>query len=130
MLSLSHCCCQAMREARRLPAAVIPPGRASALLERRPNIRQAEQQLVSANARIGVAKALFFPQVALTGSAGLGAVGVDETFFVPQGLFAIGPLLTLPIFNAGRIRAGVESTVFSYPNIRLSHILTEGKTRP
>jgi multidrug efflux system outer membrane protein len=89
-----------------LPA--VPPGLPSALLDRRPDIQQAEQQLVSANARIGVAKALFLPQVALTGSAGLGAIWVDGTFFGPQGLFAVGPLLTLPIFNAGQIRAGVE----------------------
>lgn len=88
----------------------VPPGLPSALLGRRPDIRQAEQQLVSANASIGAAKALFFPQVALTGSAGVGMTGVDGTFFGPQGLFAIGPLLTAPIFNAGQIRAGVEST--------------------
>lgn len=42
--------------------------------------------------------------------AGVGAIGVGGTLFGPQGLFAVGPLLTLPIFNAGRIRAGVEST--------------------
>jgi multidrug efflux system outer membrane protein len=90
-----------------LPA--VPSGLPSALLERRPDIRQTEQQLLSANARIGVAKALFFPQVVLTGSAGIGATGVNGAFFGPQGLFAVGPSLTLPIFNAGRIRAGVES---------------------
>jgi outer membrane protein, multidrug efflux system len=88
----------------------VPPGLPSALLERRPDIRQAEQQLVSANAQIGVPRALLFPQVALTGSAGVGALGVDGTFFGPQGLFAIGPSLTAPIFNSGRIRAGVQAS--------------------
>jgi multidrug efflux system outer membrane protein len=58
-----------------LPA--VPLGLPSALLERRPDIRQAEQQLIAANAQIGVARALLFPQVALTGSAGVGAVGVQ-----------------------------------------------------
>jgi multidrug efflux system outer membrane protein len=93
-----------------LALPVVPSGLPSALLERRPDIRQAEQQLVSANAQIGVAKALLFPQVALTGSAGVGAVGVDGTFFGPQGLFAIGPSLTAPIFNAGQLRANVAAT--------------------
>lgn len=87
----------------------VPAGLPSALLERRPDIRQAEQQLVAANARIGVAKALFFPQVTLTGSAGVGTTAVNGTFFGPSGLFAVGPGVTLPIFNMGRIRAGVES---------------------
>jgi multidrug efflux system outer membrane protein len=88
----------------------VPPGLPSALLVRRPDIRQAEQQLVSANAQIGVARALLFPQVALTGSAGAGAVAVDGTFFGPQGLFAVGPLLTAPIFNSGQLRANVAAT--------------------
>ena len=91
-----------------LPA--VPPGLPSALLERRPDIRQAEQQLVSANAQIGVARALLFPRVALTGSAGVGAVGLDGTFFGPQGLFAIGPSLTAPIFSSGQIRAGIAAS--------------------
>lgn len=93
-----------------LALPVVPPGLPSSLLERRPDIRQAEQQLISANAQIGVARALLFPQVALTGSGGVGAIGVDGTFFGPQGLFAIGPLLTAPIFNSGQLRANVAAT--------------------
>ena len=90
-----------------LPA--VPTGLPSALLERRPDIHQAEQQLIAANARIGVARALFFPQVSLIGSAGVGARGINGTFFGPLGLFSVGPEVTVPIFNAGRIRAGVDS---------------------
>ena len=94
-----------------LPA--VPAGLPTSLLERRPDIRQAEQQLIAANARIGVAKALFFPQVSLTGSASVGATGSNTgshwTFLGPTGLFDIGPAVTLPIFNAGRIGAGVAS---------------------
>jgi multidrug efflux system outer membrane protein len=80
----------------------VPAGLPSALLERRPDIRQAEQQLVAANARIGAAKALFFPQVMLTVSTGVGATRVNGTFYGPSGIFALGPSVTLPIFNAGR----------------------------
>jgi multidrug efflux system outer membrane protein len=87
----------------------VPVGLPSALLARRPDIRQAEQQLIAANARIGAAKALFFPQVTLTGSAGVSVNAADGTFFGPSWPFAVGPSVTLPIFNAGRIRAGVES---------------------
>jgi multidrug efflux system outer membrane protein len=93
-----------------LPAfPAVPPGVPSALLERRPDVRQAEAELASATARIGVAKADFFPRVFLTGSAGAGGVKVDGSWFGPQGLFAIGPSLTLPIFNSGRVAAGVKS---------------------
>lgn len=91
-----------------LPA--VPAGLPSALLERRPDIHQAEQQLIAANARIGVAKALFFPQVILIGSAGVGARGINGAFFGPLGLLSVGPEVTVPIFHAGSIRAGVDST--------------------
>jgi outer membrane protein, multidrug efflux system len=90
-----------------LPA--VPAGVPSALLERRPDIRQAEDQLAAATARIGVAKADYFPRVLLTGSAGAGGVAINGSWFGPTGLFSIGPQITLPIFNWGRIRAGVGS---------------------
>ena len=86
-----------------------PPGLPSALLERRPDVRQAEAQLAAATARIGVAKADYFPRVFLTGAAGAGGLMINGSWFGPQGLFAIGPTLTLPIFNAGRIGAGVTA---------------------
>ena len=90
-----------------LPA--VPAGIPSALLERRPDIRQAESQLAAATARIGVAKADYFPRVMLTGSGGAGGVAINGSWFGPTGLFAIGPQITLPIFNWGRIKAGVKS---------------------
>jgi outer membrane protein, multidrug efflux system len=92
-----------------LTAPPVPPGIPSALLERRPDIRQAEAQLAAATARIGVAKADYLPRVFLTGSAAAGGFRIDGSTIGPQGLFAIGPSITLPIFNAGRVRAGVES---------------------
>jgi multidrug efflux system outer membrane protein len=87
-----------------LPPA-IPPGLPSALLERRPDIRQAEHQLVAANARIGEARAAFFPQISLTGMFGLESVALSDLFTGPARLWRLGPAMTLPIFDAGRNRA-------------------------
>jgi outer membrane protein, multidrug efflux system len=88
---------------------VVPAGLPSTLLERRPDIRQAESQLAAATARIGVAKADYFPRLLLTGSAGAGGLAISGNWFGPFGLLSIAPQLTLPIFNMGRIRAGVDS---------------------
>jgi outer membrane protein, multidrug efflux system len=87
----------------------VPPGLPSSLLERRPDVRQAENQLAAATARIGVAKADYFPRVLLTAAGGAGGVRIDGNWFGPQGILAIAPQLTLPIFNMGRIGAGVDS---------------------
>ena len=99
--------------AQQLALPAVPAGLPTTLLERRPDIRQAEQQLIAANARIGVAKALLFPQVSLTDSASIGATGSNTrsywTFLGPMGLFGVGPTVTWPVFNAGRIGAGVAS---------------------
>lgn len=86
-----------------------PTGTPAALVERRPDVRQAEAQLHAATAAIGVAKSDYFPRVFLTGSAAAGGVMVDSSWFGPQGLFAVAPSLFLPIFNAGRIGANVEA---------------------
>ena len=87
----------------------VPPGLTSALLERRPDIRQAEQQLVAANAEIGVAKAQLFPLVTLTGTVGVGGNVFNGLAFGPFGIFGISPSVTLPLFTAGRLQAGVDS---------------------
>ena len=87
----------------------VPAGLPSALLERRPDIRQAEEQLAAATARIGVAKADYFPRVLITGSAGGGGTQLDGHWFGPFALFGIGPQISLPIFNMGRIGANVTS---------------------
>jgi outer membrane protein, multidrug efflux system len=81
----------------------------SSLLERRPDVRQAEAQLAAATARIGVAKSDYFPRVFLSGAAAGGGVLIDGSWVGPQGLFSIGPSVRLPIFNAGRIGAGVSA---------------------
>jgi multidrug efflux system outer membrane protein len=88
----------------------IPAGLPSALLERRPDIRQAEQVLVAANARIGVAKAAFFPQIFLTGFFGVESASLSDLFTGPSRIWQFGPTVTLPIFNAGRNRANLQLT--------------------
>jgi len=88
-------------------APEIPVGLPSALLERRPDIRQAEQQLIAANANIGVAKAAYFPQISLTGNGGVQSAALSSLFTTPAGLWFAGAGLTQPIFNAGRTRSRV-----------------------
>jgi outer membrane protein, multidrug efflux system len=87
----------------------VPAGLPSSLLERRPDVRQAEDLLAAATARIGVAKANYFPRVLLTAAGGAGGVRIDGSWFGPQGILAVAPQLTLPIFNMGRVGAGVDS---------------------
>ena len=89
-------------------APTVPAGLPSELLARRPDIRGAEQQLVSANAQIGVAKSLLFPQVTISGFAGAGGAVISGSSFGPYGLFNVLPVVTLPIFNMGRLQAGVD----------------------
>jgi multidrug efflux system outer membrane protein len=86
----------------------IPPGLPASLLERRPDVLQAEQLLVAANADIGAAKALFFPTISLTGF--LGGVSGDLTKFIggDGAVGSISPGLFTPIFQAGRLRRNVE----------------------
>jgi multidrug efflux system outer membrane protein len=89
-------------------APTVPAGLPSDLLARRPDIRGAEQQLVSANAQIGVAKSLLFPQVTISGFAGAGGAVISGSTFGPYGIFNVLPAITLPIFNMGRLQAGVD----------------------
>jgi NodT family efflux transporter outer membrane factor (OMF) lipoprotein len=84
-----------------------PAGLPSSLIERRPDIRQAEENLVAANAQIGAARALFFPQLSLTGEYGSQSRALSLMFTGPARLANIGPSVTLPIFQPG-LRAGVQ----------------------
>jgi multidrug efflux system outer membrane protein len=83
----------------------IPAGLPADLLERRPDVAEAERQLASANARIGVAKAAFFPVLTLTGSGGYLSADVETLFNWSGRTWSVGPSLSLPIFAGGRIRA-------------------------
>src|SRR6185295_3070654 len=82
----------------------IPAGLPSTLLERRPDILQAEQQLVAANAQIGVAKADYFPQIALTAVGGYQSSALTRLFSGPAGLWTFGAGALQPVFEGGRIR--------------------------
>ena len=86
----------------------VPPGLPSSLLERRPDIRQAEEQLVAANAEIGVARAAYFPQIVLSGSGGFQSSALTNLFSGPAGAWSFGASLAEPIFTGGRLRAGVR----------------------
>ena len=85
-----------------------PPEFPSSLLERRPDIRQAEQQLIAFNAQIGVAQGAYFPDISLTATGGYQSAALSKLFSGPSGIWDIVGTLTQPIFNAGRIRAGVK----------------------
>jgi multidrug efflux system outer membrane protein len=86
----------------------VPAGLPSGLLERRPDIREAEDQLVAFNAQIGVAKAAYFPQITLTGDAGYQSPALSNLFTSPAGFFSFGGSLVQPLFAGGRIRSGVK----------------------
>lgn len=89
-------------------APEVPVGLPSALLERRPDIREVEQNLVAANAQIGVARAAYFPQIALTGTAGFEGAKLTDLLSGPQGVWTLAGSLTQPIFEAGRLKSGVR----------------------
>jgi multidrug efflux system outer membrane protein len=89
----------------------IPPGLPSSLIERRPDIREAEQNLVAANAEIGVAKAQFFPQISLTGSGG-GSFGRSSAFSSLMssqiGIWSYGASVSQPIFTGGALTGNLR----------------------
>jgi len=86
----------------------IPAALPADLLERRPDVAAAERQLAAANARIGIAKAAFFPVLRLTGSAGYASAELDSLFNWESRVWSLGPSLSLPIFAGGRNRANLE----------------------
>ncbi len=82
----------------------VPAALPASLLERRPDIRQAEQDLIATNANIGVAKAAYFPQISLTALLGLESTDLSDLFRGSSKAWSFGASLTQPIFNGGRIR--------------------------
>ena len=97
---------------RNLPVPPVPPpGLPSTLLARRPDIRQAEETLVSANAQIGVARADLFPLVSLTGSLGAESKTLAALLTQPAVIWSLGPALAMPLFDAGRREARVDAAV-------------------
>jgi multidrug efflux system outer membrane protein len=92
----------------------ISSGLPSSLLERRPDVAEAERKMAAANAQIGVAKAAFFPAITLTGDAGYSSFHVNTLFDWESQLFQIGPAATLPLLNGGRLKAGLKEARASY----------------
>src|SRR6185503_17864127 len=92
----------------------IPAGLPADLLERRPDVAEAERQLAAANARIGIAKAAFFPVLRLTGSGGFLSGDIETLFNWDSRVWSIGPSISLPIFAGGRNRAGHARAKFAY----------------
>jgi len=88
--------------------AEVPPGLPSSLLDRRPDIRVAEEQLVAANADIGQAKAAFFPQLTLTGFYGYQSVALSDLFTGGARQWQFGPAVTMPLFTGGRLRGNLK----------------------
>jgi multidrug efflux system outer membrane protein len=86
----------------------VPTGLPSALLERRPDIRAAEQALIAANAQIGVAKAAYFPQIVLSGLIGGQSSQLVSLFSARNDAWLFGPQVTQPIFYAGRLGSNVK----------------------
>jgi multidrug efflux system outer membrane protein len=89
-------------------APEIPAGLPSSLLQRRPDIREAEDNLIAANAQIGVARAAYFPQLSLTGAAGYESPSLTNLFTGPAGLWNLAGSFTQPIFEGGRLKGNVR----------------------
>jgi len=101
-----------------LPPELTPPGVGtelpSALLERRPDVAEAERRVASANAQIGVARAAYFPQFTLDATAGLNSTRASNWLSAPSRFWSIGPQLTAPIFEGGRLVAQTALTKAQY----------------
>jgi multidrug efflux system outer membrane protein len=101
--------------------AEVPAGLPSALLERRPDIEETEQQLIVANAQIGIARAQLFPSLPLTASFGTASSALLSLLSGPAAIWNVAPTLTQPIFQGGKLRANLklteaqqEQAVFTY----------------
>ncbi|HUK48872.1 MAG TPA: efflux transporter outer membrane subunit, partial [Terriglobales bacterium] len=99
----------------------VPAGLPSSLLERRPDIREAEQNLIAANAQIGAARSAYFPQISLTGSAGFETPALTDLFTGPAGAWNFGASLTQPIFEGGRIKSNVRFAEAQHDQLLLTY---------
>ena len=107
---------------RKLPMPPVPPaGLPSTLLEARPDIRQAEETLVSMNAQIGVAKAALYPSLSLTGSYGSESAALSNLFKGVAGVWSLGAAATMPIFDFGRNSARIEQATAKQQQALISY---------
>ena len=91
-----------------LSVPAVPQGLPSALLERRPDLRQAEQTLIAANAQIGAAKAAYYPSISLTGMFGVASTSLSNLFTDASKIWQYGGAINLPIFTAGQLAGQVQ----------------------
>lgn len=99
----------------------IPPGLPSGLLRRRPDVTAAEQNLIAANAQIGVATAAFYPTFRLTGSAGWASIDTSHAFDWENRIWSIGPSVSIPIFTGGQLTAQLEQTRARYEELNANY---------
>lgn len=100
-----------------LSPPVVPAGLPSDLLKRRPDVAEAEQNLMAACAEIGVAKAEFFPSLKLTGSAGFQSAEFKDALDWRNRVWSIGPSISLPIFEGGKLRANLRKAKARYDEL-------------
>ncbi len=93
---------------------IIPPGLTSNLLERRPDIAEAERLMAAANAQIGVAQAAFFPKISLTGKTGFESMELSSLFNWESRMWSVGPDVFLPVFNGGKNKANLQAAKSQY----------------
>jgi multidrug efflux system outer membrane protein len=102
-------------------APEVPAGIPSSLLERRPDVREAEASLIAANAQIGVARAAYFPQISLTGTAGYQSPALTNLFTGPAGAWNLAASLTQPIFEGGRLKSNVRLAEAQHEQMLLTY---------
>jgi multidrug efflux system outer membrane protein len=102
-------------------APEVPAGLPAELLERRPDVREAEENLVAANAQIGVARAAYFPQISLTGSGGYQSSALSNLFTGPAGIWSFGGSLVQPIFEGGRLKSNVRLAEAQHQEMLLTY---------
>lgn len=102
-------------------APEVPVGIPSSLLERRPDIREAEENLIAANAQIGVARAAYFPQISLTGTAGYESAALTNLFAGPAGIWTLVGSVTQPIFEGGLLKSNVRLAEAQHQQLLLAY---------
>jgi len=106
----------------------VPAGLPSELLERRPDVREAEANMMAANAQIGVAKAAFFPSISLTGTGGLESNALNSFLSAPSQTWNAGLSITQPVFEGGRLRSGLRLSRAQYQEAVLTYQQTVQNT--
>lgn len=92
----------------------VPPGLPSELLKRRPDVIEAERRIAAENARLGVARAAFFPSIKLTGTAGFESADLSDLFTWESRIWSLGPSVSIPIFQGGRHDANLKAEKARY----------------